>query len=259
MEHVTLSVVEKLLAVQRESFVSSVQMLVNQINEEIESLKSDVNDLKASVQFSSRDVDDIKNKLKAVETRGLSLEALVNGHSNEITQMADKQEYIENQNRRNNIRLIGVPESDTGVESWEESEEIVKSKVKEALKIEDNLVIERAHRVGQRKQFITRRDGTVIAAKPRPIVAKFQNWKQKEAVIKKARKLKPQDVKFVEDFSQKTLLRRNQQIPDLIKARGDGKTAFFVGGNLVIKDKPPDRIQRVESDEEEITFSNTVS
>ena len=259
MEYVTLSVVKELLAVQLESFRSSVQMLVSQINEEIKSVKSDVNDLKASAQYSSRDVDDIKISLKAVETRGRSLEALVNGHSNEITQTADKQEYIENQNRRNNIKLIGVPESDTGVESWDESEEIVKSKVKEALKIEDNLVIERAHCVGQRKQFYTRRDGTVVPAKPRPIVAKFQSWKQKEAVIKEPRKLKPQDVKFVEDFSQKTLLRRNQQIPDLKKARDDGKIAFFVGGNLVIKDKPPDRFQRVESDEEEITFSNTAS
>ena len=99
----------------------------------------------------------------------------------------------------------------------------------------------------------------LISWTTRPIVAKFQSWKQKEAVIKEARKLKPQDVKFVEDFSQKTLLRRNQQIPDLKKARDDGKIAFFVGGNFVIKDKPPDRFQRVESDEEEITFSNTAS
>ena len=88
-------------------------MVVSQINEEIKSVKSDVNDLKASAQYSLRDVDDIKISLKAVETRRCSLEALVNGHSNEITQMADKQEYIENQNRRNNIKLIGVPESDT--------------------------------------------------------------------------------------------------------------------------------------------------
>ena len=122
----------------------------------------------------------------------------------------------------------GVPESNTGVESWEESEEIVKSKVKEALKVEDNLVIELAHRVGQRKHFHTRRDGSVVPAKPRPIFTIFQSWKQKEAAIKKARKLKPQDVKFVEDFSQKMLLRWNQQIPDLKKARDDGKIAFLL-------------------------------
>ena len=35
-----------------------------------------------------------------------------------------------------------------------------------------------------------------------------------------------------------------------------GRLHFFVGGNLVIKDKPPDRFQRVESDEEEMTFSS---
>ena len=63
----------------------------------------------------------------------------------------------------------------------------------------------------------------------------------------------------MEDFSHKTLLRRNQQIPDLKQAREDGKIAFFVGGNLVIRDKPPDRFQKVESDEEEITFSNSAS
>lgn len=268
-EYVTLAVVKELLAVQLDSFRSSVQLLVNQINEEIKFVKTEVNELKASAQYSSRDIDDIKSNLKFVETRGQSLEALVDGHSNEIIEMADKQEYIENQNRRNNVKLIGVPESDTGVESWVESEEIVKCKVKEALKIEDDLVIERAHRVGQRKRFHTRRDGSVAPAKPRPIVAKFLNWKQREVVINTARKIKPQDIKFVEDFSQRTLLRRSQQIPELQKARDDGKIAFFVGGNLVIKDKPPDRSQRVETStsnamerstsnasEDEITFGN---
>ena len=58
--------------------------------------------------------------------------------------------------------------------------EILKSQVKDVLGIEEELEIERAHRVGQKREFFTRRDGSKVKAHPRPIVAKFKSWKQRE-------------------------------------------------------------------------------
>ena len=50
--------------------------------------------------------------------------------------------------RRNNTEVLGIQESEGG-ETWEESENLVKDAIKEHLKIEDDLLIERAHRVGK--------------------------------------------------------------------------------------------------------------
>lgn len=58
----------------------------------------------------------------------------------------EKMEYLENQNRRNNIRIMGIPEEIN--ETWDMSE----SKVKEALETKLNcpVKIERPHHVGRR-------------------------------------------------------------------------------------------------------------
>ena len=140
--------------------------------------------------------------------------------------------------RRNNIKVIGIPEHTT--ESWEESEALFKSEVKKALNMDEELHVERAHGIGSKRQFVTRRDGSRVKAGPRPIAVKMTNWKQKEKVIKKAREIKPANVKFLEDFSQRTLDKRSSLIPKLEEARRVGKIAYFIADRLVIKEKPPD-------------------
>ena len=55
-------------------------------------------------------------------------------------------------------------------------------------------------------------------------MAKFSSWKVKENILKKARNIRPANLKFVADFSQKTLAKRAA----LLKARADGKIAFFL-------------------------------
>ena len=95
------------------------------------------------------------------------------------------------------------------------------------MNIDEELHVERAHRVGSKRQFVTPRDGTRVKAGPRPIVVKMIKWKQKEKVIKKAREIKPANVKFLEDFNQRTLDKRSGLIPKLEEARRVGKIAYF--------------------------------
>ena len=77
---------------------------------------------------------------------------------------------------------------------------------------------------------------------PRTIVAKMAKWKDKELILRKARQIKPDGVKFLADLSRRTMQKRDEQIPDLIAARKMGKTAYFVLDKLIIRDfkKPPD-------------------
>ena len=64
-----------------------------------------------------------------------------------LVTLEDRVDYLENQSRRNNIVIYGVPEE--GRESWEDSEDIVRRVVYQIgieLEYRD---IERAHRVGR--------------------------------------------------------------------------------------------------------------
>ena len=69
-------------------------------------------------------------------------------------------------------------------------------------------------------------------------MAKFASWKTKEMVLKKARLIRPQGIKFVPDLSPKTLAKDDAQVGNLLEARRNGKYAFFVLYKLIIKDKP---------------------
>ena len=66
-----------------------------------------------------------------------------------------------------------------------------------------------------------------MKAIPRPIIAKIKNWKQKESIIKAAKLIRPDGIKFIEDFSQRTLDKRNALVPKLKEAREAGKLAFL--------------------------------
>ena len=104
----------------------------------------------------------------------------------------------------------------------------------EKLELTNDLQIERAHHVGKkRNKEETRPDGSKYG--PRPIVAKFLSWKQGEKVLSSARSKRPTGVSFYPDLSPRTLQRRADQIPDLIQAPKEGKVAYFVLNQLIIK------------------------
>ena len=126
----------------------------------------------------------------------------------------------------------------------------------------EDLNIERAHRVGQKRQFFTRTDGSRVKANPRPIVAKFKDWKQKEKVTNAAKKLRPDGVKFLDEFSKRTLNKRFAQQPVLLNARKEGKIAYFAVNRPIIRDKPPENNMHKErqsteqhTSDEEVSFN----
>ena len=93
--------------------------------------------------FTQKDVGDLsslKSKLVGPEKDIVEIKNTVELQGNKI-------EYQENQSRRNNIRVFGIPES--AGETWEMAETKVRAAIKEKLNIEVD--IEHAHRVERRK------------------------------------------------------------------------------------------------------------
>lgn len=130
----------------------------------------DARDLQESLEFSQKDIDE----LKPYATKRDSVEADIEDIYSSIDYHMDKLEYLENQSRRNNIRVDGILEAEN--ESWDATEEKVKEVLKDKLSLEFESSIERAHRVGKIVTGTRRR--------PRTIVCRLRDWKQKELIIK---------------------------------------------------------------------------
>lgn len=125
---------------------------------QIESLHKEVMDLKELVE-------------KFVET--------VERLEQENAELQERYDRMENQSRRDNLVFYGIPESDR--ETWEESEKKIREHAAEYFGVEraksdEELPIERAHRVGKRSH-----------GRARPVVVRFTRWKDKEEILHKAR------------------------------------------------------------------------
>ena len=116
-----------------------------------------------------------------------------------------QQNYLKNYSRRNNVKIFGIPEKEDGKETWDESEMKAVEAIRSRLKIAEKLSVDRAHRVGKPRPQFRHIRGLKVRSQPRPIVVRFHHWKVKDKLVKAAREIKPDGLKFYEDFSQRTL------------------------------------------------------
>ena len=226
-ELVSIATLKQMLDVQQSMLKTLFDSFISTVNARVDKLADSVASLKASLEFTQKDVGDLsslKSKLVGAEKDIVEIKNTVELQGNKI-------EYQENQSRRNNIRVFGIPES--AGETWEMAETKVKDAIKEKLNIEVD--IERAHRVERRKSGgINQHQAD---AKPRVIVCRLSSWKQKEAVVRKARKEKPEGLFICEDLSQATLEKRKPHLEKFKAAKQAGKSAYFVLDRLIIRDK----------------------
>ena len=131
----------------------------------------------------------------------------------------------------------GIREEDN--ETWLNTETKAKEVLQEKLNLSFEPVIERAHRTGTPS-----RPGAAdgINTRLRAIVCRLRDWKQKDEILRAARRMKPRGIFLSEDFVNETMEKRKVQLDKLKEAKRAGKMAYFVLDRLVIKDR-----RRVES------------
>ena len=226
-EYVTLATLKQMHSIQESTLKSIFESFIMSVNLRVDDLVKSVAEVKSSLEYTQRDVVDLGKmaaKLKDAEEEISSLQT-------DLRTQDSKLEYLENQIRRNNIRISGIPESPD--ETWEVAEAKVKQAIQEQLGVDVD--IERAHRVERRNHDRSSQD--TQQRKPRTIVCKLRCWKQREAVLKKARKSKPSGLFISEDLALATLQRRAAQVGKLREAKQAGKIAYFVLDRLIIRDK----------------------
>ena len=176
--------------------------------------QKDTKEFKQSLEFSQKDIDE----LKPCKTKLAEIEDDIEDIYDSIDYHMDKLEYLENQSRRNNIRIDGILEEEN--ESWDTTDEKVKQVLAEKLNLEEALHVERARRVGRVVSGPRRH--------PRTIVCKLRDFNQKGQILKMTRRIKPFSLYVNEDLAKETLDKREEQRPKLEEAKRNGKVAYFV-------------------------------
>ena len=99
---------------QESTFKSLFGSTVHSLTLRVDSLMKDMQEMKTSLQFTQKDVEDLKPIHVKLEGVNKELDKI----SKDLASHSQKIEYLENQSRRNNIRVNGIPESHN--ETWEE-------------------------------------------------------------------------------------------------------------------------------------------
>ena len=212
-----------MLQQQREDFSAMVTSMMNSFNDRYDKLKDVVTELRVSLEYSQQDIAAMKDSMNLHEKSGQTTSSDVSSVQDRLSKLEISPDYLENQTNRNNVVFDGVPEH--RAESWEDSEKKVLEIIENTMDL-DNVVVERAHRVGRSKS----------SQRARPIVVKFLKFKDREAVLRSGKKLQGSSMYVREDLSEKVLAKRKAQLPQLREARQNGKVAYFSYDKLVIKD-----------------------
>ena len=134
----------------------------------------------------------------------------------------DKMEYLEGQTRRNNLVIDGVAESPG--ETWADTEEKIKKILTEKLQLQHKVEVERAHRTGKPGG----------GDRPRPVVVKLLRFKDREAILQRAKSLRGTNIYINEDFTDAVRRKRKDLMPELKAARQRGDIAYLRYDKLVI-------------------------
>ena len=142
-QFVSMATLNEMLKIQERMFKTMFDSILTSVNMRIDSVVKSAGELKASLEFSQGDIDDLQESVAKITDMEEELD--------DIQQCLDKHEekivYLENQSRRSNIRIDGIPEETN--ESWSTTEGIVKNVLKEKLHLEFEPTVERAHRIGK--------------------------------------------------------------------------------------------------------------
>ncbi|XP_068670429.1 uncharacterized protein [Montipora foliosa] len=205
-EFVSLGTVKEMLKVQESMLRTLFDSVVNSLNARIDDVLSSVSSIKASLEYSQKEIEDLKPLEAKLDQAYETVHKIVS----DIKAQQLKTEYLENHSKRNNIRVNGIEESVK--ETWQDSEEKVKMAVREKLGMD--ITIERAHRV-------EKRGGKARKKGPRTIVCRLRDWKQREEVLRKARREKPEGLFISEDLAFETLQKREPLVPKLKAAKAE--------------------------------------
>ena len=186
-----------------------------QLKQAAENTANEITDLKATTVYAysglennNQELNSLKEEVMKLKRRNIKLEAYT---------------------RRENIKIFGI-EDERG-ESNTRTEELVRTMMREKMNIPEEdvegLHFERVHRIPTR-QDIAR------SSKPRPIIAKFSYYKDKEYMWSFVKNLKGSGIGISNDFPKEIDEIHQKLYPVLKEAKRTGQKASFKVDKLII-------------------------
>ena len=189
----------------------------------VHAVEEDLRKMRDSIEYVHAEVDDLKAeniaRKKTDEDTKQQLEKLQK--ENEILNKSVID--LKARSMHDNLIFYNLPESKD-----EDTTNLIHGLLEEKLDIKDarvNVKIDRSHRLGKPKSGTTR---------PRPIVAKFNYFQDREQIRRNARKLKGTKLAIGEQFPEEIMKIRKELYPEFKKAREAGKKATFVREKLIM-------------------------
>ncbi|MCD8313594.1 MAG: hypothetical protein LUC24_05475 [Bacteroidales bacterium] len=213
----TVSKVEKNLTEEIKYLKSKIGVLeqeVQNLTGENASLKMKNENKDKELQKLAEENNSLKIRIRQIEAKDSMMQQESVKQNIKIEKLEESAKYLtrkttdlENRSRRDNLRIIGLPENHDEKTSLDSIlQEIVKENCPEVLESEGEMVIERIHRSPPE------RDPKLKT--PRNIVAKLQSYKVKEKILnaakKKQFKYRGTTVRITQDLAAATLKDRRE-------------------------------------------------
>ena len=199
---------------------------------EIESLKTRLNSveeenkqLKDAVNFSKQDITDLKTTQvylgASVDKNAEEFQSL----ENEVLMLKRRNIRLEAYTRRESIKIFNMKEDEATSDVSTES--LVRDMFRDKMNISEDVEsirFERVHRIASRKP----------SSKPRPIIAKFSFYQDKEFVWSFVKNLKGSAIGIANDFPKEIDEIHQKLYPVLKKAKQAKQSAYFKVDKLII-------------------------
>lgn len=197
---------DRLKTVEDES--QELKKAAQNTKEELEKLKPSVENLSTQQAKDSDEVRKLKKQVEQIKCRNIKLEAYT---------------------RRESIKIFNLNETEG--ETPRETEDLVRKMMENNLGIvrEDmnEIRFERVHRLPTRRN-------SQNPTKPRPIIAKFSFYQDKEYVMSKVKNLKGTGIGISHDYPKEIDTIPEKLYPVLKNAKREKQSAFFKVDKLII-------------------------
>ena len=106
----SVSVIRELLLSQERMFQNFVESIAGNLTKRVDDLVTKIADLKASLEFSQNDIEKHKTQITLLDANLQSVVEEITKLQTLGAKQLEKATYLENQSRRNNVRIEGVVE-----------------------------------------------------------------------------------------------------------------------------------------------------
>lgn len=220
------------------SKIDNIEKLVSKINSKVENLETKVktmdakvNDIEKSNQFINTEFEETKQKLKSANTDLKKLNSKCKEFEEAVTKLETQNQNLEAKANdlefrglRENLLFHGLQETQN-----EDCEQIIKQFIAEKLEINQNVTIDRAHRLGKPRN------------RTRPIVVKFHSYKERELVrntaVTKSAELKALNLGVGVQQTKAVLQKRRDLNAVYEREKAAGKTLKWAGAKLLVRDR----------------------